>query len=269
MNRLSCGDGSRGHDPAACLAPGHAWPCQSPGHGTARTGSGPAMRSGRPEPALLPTPEIGYSPTGIGGFERERVIQRPSGHLRLRQLLSQAGLALYRQAYEIGHAWPRPGTTWPTGATTAPWRRVPKAPRTPGARPSGSHCSAFDTVRGRTLAANAWIDREIHHTDVMLRIKDMMVMSQGYVILEGGTGTMTRAEPGLGVRLQAVDPAPADLRGRGFSGGRWSSGDHCPAAQARGARPSGGPPRKQIVDIATRTVPPGNDRREAVSSAAS
>lgn len=179
----------------------------------------------------------------------------------------KSGSPLYQLAYEIGHALAKAGYTVANGGYDGTMEASAKGAKDAGGQTVGVTCSAFDTVRGRTLAANAWIDREIHHTDVMLRIKDMMMMSQGYVILEGGTGTMTELSLVWEyVCKQLIPPRPIFVVGdfwrpmvERIIAQRPKHGEHVHLVDTP----------QQIVDIATRTVPPGNGRHEAVPSAAS
>jgi predicted Rossmann-fold nucleotide-binding protein len=41
------------------------------------------------------------------------------------------------------------------------------------------------------MSANPYIDKEIHHENVLDRIMEMIHMSAGYVVLPGGTGTLS------------------------------------------------------------------------------
>ncbi|MBP7935222.1 MAG: LOG family protein [Phycisphaerae bacterium] len=177
------------------------------------------------------------------------------------------GSLLYQLAYDIGHALATAGYTVANGGYDGTMEASAKGAKDAGGKTIGVTCSAFDTARGRTLAANPWIDREIHHTDVMLRIKDMMIMSDGYVILEGGTGTMTELSLVWEfVCKQLIPPRPIFVVGdfwrpmiKRIIAQRPGHGQHVYLVDTP----------QQIVDIATRTVPPDTGRLGAGSSVAS
>ncbi|NLX20075.1 MAG: LOG family protein [Phycisphaerae bacterium] len=98
---------------------------------------------------------------------------------------------LYRHAYQIGQALARAGYIVANGGYDGTMEASARGAKDAGGLTIGVTCSAFNNARGRILRANAYIDHEIHHEHLLRRIKDMMYMSSAYVVLEGGTGTLT------------------------------------------------------------------------------
>lgn len=101
------------------------------------------------------------------------------------------GDPLWDQAYAIGHALARAGYVVANGGYDGIMHASAKGAKDAGGTTIGVTCTVFGNGRGRQLKANPCIDREIPHSDVLLRIKEMMTMSAAYVILEGGTGTLS------------------------------------------------------------------------------
>lgn len=101
------------------------------------------------------------------------------------------GEPLYEQAYDVGLELGRAGYTVCNGGYDGTMEASARGAREAGAATIGVTCSVFNDYRGRPLKANAHIDTE-HLTDnIFDRIKKMMDISAGYVVLEGGTGTLT------------------------------------------------------------------------------
>ncbi len=103
----------------------------------------------------------------------------------------KAGEPLYEQAYAIGHALAEAGFVVANGGYDGIMEASAKGAKDAGGSTIGVTCSIFSDYRGRPLKANRYIDREILHTSVLSRIEQMVEMSAGYVILEGGTGTLS------------------------------------------------------------------------------
>lgn len=101
------------------------------------------------------------------------------------------GEPLYEQAYAIGRALARAGFVVCNGGYDGTMKASAKGARDAGGSTIGVTCAVFSDYRGRPLRPNRYIDREIPHTDVMARIREMLEMSAGYVVLEGGTGTLS------------------------------------------------------------------------------
>lgn len=119
------------------------------------------------------------------------------------------GEPLFEQAYAIGHTLARAGFTVCNGGYDGTMLASAKGAKDAGGTTIGVTCSIFGGYRGKALKANRFIDREIHHDNVLSRIDTMIRMSRGFVVLEGGTGTLS--EFGLlweYVAKGLVDPRP-------------------------------------------------------------
>lgn len=103
-----------------------------------------------------------------------------------------AGDPLWQQAYAIGHALARAGYVVANGGYDGTMHASAKGAKDAGGSTIGVTCAVFGDYRGKPLEANPFIDQEIAHTDVLRRIEAMMRMSAAYVILEGGTGTLSK-----------------------------------------------------------------------------
>lgn len=101
------------------------------------------------------------------------------------------GEPLYEQAYAIGHALAKAGFVVANGGYDGIMEASAKGAKDAGGSTIGVTCDIFSDYRGRPLKANRYIDREISHKTVLGRIEQMIKMSAGYVILEGGTGTLS------------------------------------------------------------------------------
>jgi uncharacterized protein (TIGR00730 family) len=101
------------------------------------------------------------------------------------------GEALYELAYQIGYALASAGYTVCNGGYDGTMAASSKGAKDAGGATIGVTCNVFADYRGQALSANPWIDREIPTDNIFTRIDTMMRMSAGYVILEGGTGTLS------------------------------------------------------------------------------
>ncbi len=101
------------------------------------------------------------------------------------------GEPLYELAYRIGQALGGAGFVVCNGGYDGTMEASARGAKEAGGTTIGVTCSVFSDYRGRPLKANPWIDKEIHHEEVLRRIERMMHMSAAYVVLEGGTGTLS------------------------------------------------------------------------------
>jgi uncharacterized protein (TIGR00730 family) len=101
------------------------------------------------------------------------------------------GEPLYEQAYAIGRALAKAGFVVANGGYDGIMEASAKGAKDAGGSTIGVTCSIFSDSQGQPLKANRYIDREILHQTVFSRIGQMIEMSAGYVILEGGTGTLS------------------------------------------------------------------------------
>src|SRR6185436_15705257 len=103
----------------------------------------------------------------------------------------KSGEALYRTAYDIGHALAKAGYCVANGGYDGTMEASHRGAKEAGGCTVGITCSIFGGYRETPLKANRYCDEEIHYDNVMHRIDKMMQMSAGYVFLEGGTGTLS------------------------------------------------------------------------------
>ncbi len=101
------------------------------------------------------------------------------------------GEPLYEQAYRVGLELGRAGYTVCNGGYDGTMEASARGAKEAGASTIGVTCSIFNDYRGIPLQANSHIDREITSEGLFDRIQKMMDLSSGYVVLEGGTGTLT------------------------------------------------------------------------------
>jgi uncharacterized protein (TIGR00725 family) len=104
---------------------------------------------------------------------------------------SQPGDPLYEQAYAIGYGLAKAGYVICNGGYDGTMAASAKGAKDAGGSTVGVTCTIFSDYRGQPLAANPYIDREIHQDHPLSRTEAMMRMSHAYVILEGGTGTLS------------------------------------------------------------------------------
>lgn len=103
----------------------------------------------------------------------------------------EPGSPLWDLAYGIGHALAGAGYTVANGGYDGTMHASAKGAKDAGGQTIGVTCAVFNNYRGKVMKANPCIDREICHDDILRRIEAMMHMAAAYVILEGGTGTLS------------------------------------------------------------------------------
>ncbi len=124
------------------------------------------------------------------------------------------GEPLYQLAYDIGHALARAGYCVANGGYDGTMEASHRGAKDAGGRTIGITCSIFGGYRQVPLKANAYCDREIHFDDVFRRIDTMIRMSNVYIFMEGGTGTLS--ELGLAWEFVAkglIEPRPIFIVG--------------------------------------------------------
>lgn len=102
---------------------------------------------------------------------------------------AKPGSQVYRQAEEIGKTLGRVGYIVANGGFGGVMEASARGAKKARGVTIGVTCYAFESA-GKKLKANPYIDHEVPHRHVLQRIKDMMRMSSGFVVMEGGTGTM-------------------------------------------------------------------------------
>lgn len=94
-------------------------------------------------------------------------------------------------AYRIGRFLASAGYVVANGGYDGVMEASAKGAKDAGGRTIGVTCSVFSPYRAKGMSANPYIDQEIHHENVLDRIMEMIRMSAGYVVLPGGTGTLS------------------------------------------------------------------------------
>ncbi|MBN1489930.1 MAG: LOG family protein [Phycisphaerae bacterium] len=103
---------------------------------------------------------------------------------------AKPGEPQYEQAYQIGLGLARAGFVVCNGGYGGTMLASARGAKAVGGRTIGVTCSLFTDASGQPLQPNPHIDEEIAHDDLLRRIEAMMRMACGYVVLEGGTGTL-------------------------------------------------------------------------------
>jgi uncharacterized protein (TIGR00725 family) len=121
----------------------------------------------------------------------------------------QPGEPLYELAYAVGQALGGAGYVVCNGGYDGTMEASHKGAKDAGGATIGITCSVFSDYRGQPLKANRYCDDERCSENVLARIETMMRMSNAYVFLEGGTGTL--CELGIvweHVAKKLIDPRP-------------------------------------------------------------
>ena len=175
------------------------------------------------------------------------------------------GHETWQLAYRIGRALAAAGYVVANGGYDGIMEASAKGAKDAGGKTIGVTCSVFSPYRrgsagpprpdrSRGLTANPYIDQEIHYDNVLDRIMAMIRMSSGYVVLPGGTGTLS--EFGLVweyVSKGMIEPRPIFVVGdfwrpmvERLIEDRPRSGKHVYLVETA----------HQIVELAARTVRP-------------
>jgi len=101
------------------------------------------------------------------------------------------GEPAYELAYDIGCGLARAGYDICNGGYAGTMEASAKGAKDAGGSTIGVTCSIFSDPKGRLLKVNRYIDKEISSDNVLDRIRMMMDLSAGFVILPGGTGTLS------------------------------------------------------------------------------
>jgi len=104
---------------------------------------------------------------------------------------TRPGEPLYEKAYRIGYDLASAGFVVCNGGYDGTMEAACKGAKDAGGRTIGVTCDVFSDYRGTPLKANPYVDQEIRCTNVFSRIEEMMRLGNAYVVLEGGTGTLT------------------------------------------------------------------------------
>ena len=96
------------------------------------------------------------------------------------------GSGEYEQAYQVGYELGQIGFVIANGGYTGTMKASAKGAKEAGAKTIGVTCSAF-----RRSQANKYIDEEISTACLRDRLEKLIELGCGYVVLPGGTGTLT------------------------------------------------------------------------------
>lgn len=161
------------------------------------------MSSGEPQTSARTAPDSGGPARPASAIESRPIISVFGSYS------PKPGEPLYELAYAVGRELARAGYVVCNGGYDGTMEASAKGAREAGGATVGVTCSIFSDYRGLPLKANAWIDREICSDSLFARVSRMMEMSAGFVVLEGGTGTL--AEFGIVweyVCKKLMDPRP-------------------------------------------------------------
>ena len=103
----------------------------------------------------------------------------------------RAGNADWETAYDLGRSLAAAGYVVANGGYDGIMEASAKGAKDAGGTTIGVTCSLFSPYRKKGRTANPYIDRQIHHDNVLERIAEMIRMSSGFVVLPGGTGTLS------------------------------------------------------------------------------
>src|SRR5689334_13127010 len=103
----------------------------------------------------------------------------------------QPGEPLYELAYGIGRCLAEAGYVVANGGYGGTMEASHKGAKDAGGRTIGATCAIFKDRAGELVTANKYVDHAICYESLLARIDGMMRMSAGYVVLEGGTGTLS------------------------------------------------------------------------------
>jgi uncharacterized protein (TIGR00730 family) len=98
------------------------------------------------------------------------------------------GSARYAQARELGRQLAASGYVVVNGGYSGTMEGVSRGAVEAGGRAIGITCALFDGDRGP--GGNRYLTRAHHAPDLLARLRDLTEMGDGYVVLDGGVGTL-------------------------------------------------------------------------------
>ncbi len=125
------------------------------------------------------------------------------------------GDAAYRFAHDLGRGLAEGGFEVVNGGYAGTMRAASQGAREAGGATIGVTCPKFIRDACGPLEPNAFLDEIVPATDILSRIETMMRLSGGYVVLDGGTGTLSE----LGIVWEFVSkgflpPRPVVVAGK-------------------------------------------------------
>ena len=130
----------------------------------------------------------------------------------------QPGSAEYEQAYQNGFELAKAGFAVLNGGYDGTMAASSKGAKDAGGSTIGVICPTVLIKRGNELQHNSWLDRVIETPDLFARIRTMMDLCNGYVFLQGGTGTLAE----LGMIWEHVNKGFVPPRPIVIVGGFWN-----------------------------------------------
>lgn len=99
----------------------------------------------------------------------------------------QPGSTAYQQAQQLGRLLAQAGVTVINGGYTGTMEAVSRGATEAGGTAVGITCALFDSERD---AGNPYLSRSVHAPDLLARLRHLIELGDGYIVLEGGVGTM-------------------------------------------------------------------------------
>jgi uncharacterized protein (TIGR00730 family) len=97
------------------------------------------------------------------------------------------GSAAYREARELGRLLAQAGFGVVNGGYSGTMQGVSQGATEAGGHATGVTCAVFD---GERPAGNPYLDETIHAPDLLARLRNLIELGDGYVVLHGGVGTL-------------------------------------------------------------------------------
>ena len=99
----------------------------------------------------------------------------------------QPGSDAYEQARELGRLLVEAGFAVVNGGYYGTMQGVSQGAAESGGQATGVTCALFD---GSRSGGNRYLTGEVHTPDLLARLRQLLALSDGYVVLSGGVGTL-------------------------------------------------------------------------------
>lgn len=97
------------------------------------------------------------------------------------------GSTAYEQARALGRLLAEAGFSVVNGGYYGTMQAVSQGATEVGGLATGVTCALFD---GSRSGGNRYLDKEIHTPDLLARLRQLLALSDGFVVLSGGVGTL-------------------------------------------------------------------------------
>ncbi len=127
------------------------------------------------------------------------------------------GSELYQRAYRIGHALASGGFELLNGGYDGTMKASCKGAKDAGGHTIGVTCPSYIRDARGELAPNDYLDEILAASDLLARIRMMIRLSGGFIVLDGGTGTLS--ELGITwefVSKETITPRPIIIAGHAW-----------------------------------------------------